>query len=176
MTERMKESIFFLHHAFPVQPQVFGKWHGCDVNESLKRLLGWTSPGSSIRDPWRVDSLSTLVGSSRVVLRRQMSFSSMAEVRMMRGVEYMRCIGWDFQDWAASPFDDKIKDEVLISLAGNAYSAYSFGIIAASTIASMGLYRDAEGLDVNKDLAKDSAVVDASSDGVDDGEDESESD
>ena len=60
MSDRMKEVAVFVHTMFPVKPDIVGKWHACDINMSLGRLVG--KPGSDdIRNPWSGNNLPTMV-------------------------------------------------------------------------------------------------------------------
>ncbi len=58
-------------------------------------------------------------------------------VRLMTGVEAMRAIGWDTGDWRTE--SDTYGDDLLRSLAGNAFSCYQIGPVLAATFASFGL-------------------------------------
>jgi hypothetical protein len=57
--------------------------------------------------------------------------------RLMTGIEAMRAIGWDTADWVGAPECFRtLDDDLLRSLAGNAFSGYQIGPIMAASFAS----------------------------------------
>ena len=107
-------------------------------------------PDESFKNPWKGPDLGTMVGSSKWCLRRLLTRGDLV-IRMMTGIEAMRAIGWELEDWVfhagrgpASIYQNGITDELLLNLAGNAFSSYAFGPVAAATLACMGLSPEPE--------------------------------
>eukprot|EP00974_Lingulodinium_polyedra_P128157 11204944-Lingulodinium_polyedra.AAC.1 len=50
----------------------------------------------------------------------------------------MRIMGWGLQHWRHSIFSDVVSPDVIVSLAGNAFSAYAFSPLVLTVIGHFG--------------------------------------
>jgi len=142
MSNRMKECAYFYHEAFPTQADELGDWVAVNLNESLGRTMGYPAQAEGrLKNPWVRPQLGTLTGSSRWCVRRQQTATSVPQIRLLTGVEAMRCIGWDLSFWAQlghANLPAAVDDDLLTNMAGNAFSAYRFCPVAACVMAAFG--------------------------------------
>ena len=97
--------------------------------------------GEKSRDPWRFPLMGTLTGFSETFVRCRHPDGS-TTARMLRGVELMRAIGWDLEDFVNVGEllqSEAGTDKTLSSLVGNAFSGYAVGPVIAAAVASMGV-------------------------------------
>lgn len=96
-----------------------------DVRPTLAYILK-----SSRTDPWFKDEVQTIIGSSRLVMRRR-DAANVPRVRLLHGVELLAFMGWGRVDWACRT---ACSHSTLVSLAGNAYSAFAVGPVLAALL------------------------------------------
>ena len=146
---RMAECAHLFHTAFPIEASEYGQWQSVDLQPTMSRSLGFQNTvkmdanlaDAAIRNPWaRNGALNTLTGSSRFLLRKKSAVGEDLIVRLMTGVEAMRAMGWDVQHYhhATLPLDASQHD-VLATLAGRAFSGFSFAALASCAMAAIGL-------------------------------------
>lgn len=143
--QREQELLYLALVAFPVQPQHYGQWMGINLNDNIARVLSYDPKREQgdqpCKDPWKGPQLGHIIGSSRWMLRRQLCEKSVVEVRWMTGVEAMSCIGFHHSEWDCFPLDAMkgIDNELLLNLAGNAFSGFHFVVVASALMACSGL-------------------------------------
>ena len=110
-----------------------------DLNKSLERLIGFP-PASEIRDPWR-RALPTITSNSKMILRDAKQDGGIS-IRCVHPVELMRVVGWDLSHWHTEfeAMDHGLRGETLISLAGNAFSAFALAPLLVASLSALGLY------------------------------------
>ena len=152
---RMEEAAYLLHYAFPVLPESVGQWESVDINPTLSRVLGLGSQIKMGDDLSKVtlqrawsSHMRTLTGSSRYLMRRQEVSGGRVQVRMLHGVEAMRAMGWDLCHYAPAAGPDSHDHDVLCTLAGRAFSSYTFSAVAMALMAAIGNYGDTDEVEV----------------------------
>ena len=154
MPARSKGLVYLCHKLFsgdddllPGIPQLM------DANTSIGRLR----PDSS--SPWFRDEMPTIVGSMKPVVRVR-SPSGQDTIRCVSGVECMQMQGWD-STWFKHPEDafQHYKSELLVNMAGNAFSAFACGPAFAASIPLIG--HCADDVDDKEDSGSDIAVGEA---------------
>ena len=99
-----------------------------------------------------------MIGSSKFALRIFDVYGKYT-IRQMLGVEVLRCIGWDMDDWKCDPYAaDFHPDSLLRNLGGNAFS----GFAVTPLIASFSLV---QGMSLEMDNAKEQVPVGATEHG-----------
>lgn len=138
--QREAECVHFANELFPTGRDgnaSEGQWTFMDANHSFERLFKWPlSEGQEMTNPWR-SCVPTMTANSSIAARRRKS--GQLEIREIHGLEAMRLIGWDLGFWAhhASPFrPNVITPELLMDLAGNAWSSFAFLPLAIAALGS----------------------------------------
>ena len=133
-TAREAEVVFVADHRWPAKE--VGVWEFFDANRSMERVFRWQPQqefDDRLANPWR-SHVPTLVGHSSMACRLKTA-SGLVKIKKLHGLEAMRLIGWDLCHWkdGASPFaSGKILPDLLLSMAGNAWSAFAFVPLAIS--------------------------------------------
>ena len=137
ITRRQKEVAFFAACQFPGDR---GSSDFLDVNLSLGRLVGTgkapieaedTKP--VLKNPWHKHPM-TLTCHTLWLLRKT-GFDANITLRVLEGHELMRLIGWCDEHWRVQVPRGGRSGQVLRDLAGNAFSGFACGPIAAATLA-----------------------------------------
>lgn len=119
---RAREVVYLAHRIWEMPDDIDVQF--MDANVSWERLVKLS------RGPWS-STMFTMVGSMRPVVRRRMDGGVV--VRILHGKEALAMVGWSRNDYAT---DTAVEHHTLLSLAGNAFSAYSVGpILLATTLA-----------------------------------------
>lgn len=132
MWQRQQKAAYFYLVKFPAAQDGVD----CvDLNESLQRGLR-LERGDQAHSPWNPE-LGARTSTSRWMVRRAKDAESTA--RLLKGVEAMRGIGWDLLDWNGEfqGVPNMYTEDLLYSLAGNAFSAFAFGLVIACLLAAM---------------------------------------
>ena len=133
---RVAEIAHVAHQYFPLE--VDDKWFFLDANHTLERLLRWNPAAPRhVHNPWR-RTCSTLTGHSKIVPRRRRSKTKELILRPLFSIEGMRMIGWDLAFWRWPVFGDLVTQDVLVSLAGNAFSGYALTPLVIAVIGRLG--------------------------------------
>lgn len=170
-TAREAEVVFVADHRWPATE--VGVWEFFDANRSMERVFRW-QPQQEFDDrlvnPWK-SHVPTLVGHSTMACRVKTPDGTV-KIKKLHGLEAMRLIGWDLCHWkdGGSPFaSGKILPDLLLSMAGNAWSAFAFVPLAMSAFgaALADLFRadDADRVAPSAVAAESVASVSSSDDG-----------
>ena len=98
---------------------------------------------------------SNAVASVRCLMRWKRDQSSGVFCRLLHGREALRVMGWDFS-WFNKAGTQNYDHEFLCTLAGRAFSTYTFTPVCIATLAAMGLYEVKSGED-EKEVDADSS-------------------
>ncbi len=131
LSDRAAELMFFLMVRFPylsADPEMV------DVNFSVNRLT--QQSGDEDANPWR-SVLPCITGTAHPVVRYKLA-NGKHVVRPIFGCELMQIIGWSFADWA--PHGERFDDSLLVSPAGNAFSAFALLPAALTALCMFGSY------------------------------------
>lgn len=124
---RAMELVYIAHTRFP--PPSVATWEFLDANPTLERVLQWPPPpNKDVRNPWRA-ICGTLTGMTKLVVRR-LSPAGDLELRPAHCLESMRMMGWDLLHYRQPIFTERVTPDVLVSLAGNAFSAFAITPLA----------------------------------------------
>ena len=115
-SERMQESLIYLDAIYPLAEHSC-EVEGLDLNASLPRLLGKTSP-------WRMSFLPTLVTTSRILLRWRDRATRLPNYRFMLGLESMECMGFHL-GWIKDSDKHMIGHAAFVDMAGNAFNGFA---------------------------------------------------
>ena len=118
LTLRELELICLMMVMFPFDDSDAGDAEFFDANSWFSRLCPTMDNGSA--SPWRT-LIPTITGNGRPVIRYR--FNDTVTVRLVRGIEAFRLLGWDVTDWhnQCCNFDDAM----LLNLVGNAFSGFA---------------------------------------------------
>ena len=109
-----------------------------DGNHTLKRLLGKQVVTDMGRDElksfFRIN-VPTMTSHSKLVVRTTVD-GNVTSMRSLAGSECMRLIGWP--ETLADKFDDEYPKDLMVSFAGNAFSAFMMGPVISATLACAG--------------------------------------
>ena len=85
-------------------------------------------------EPWKTEFIPTLTGQCHIVMR-VVDKGMNTMVRTLDGFELMALQGWHLSWWKEG---GEYKHDLLTSLAGNAFSAFALGVMAAAALSSLG--------------------------------------
>ncbi len=122
LAQRAQEVVYIAHMKHPMPPETTVQF--LDANCSWERIQ---------RKPWTSDKMFTIVGSTKAVMRYK--DGQKTKVRPLLGRELMALAGWSREDYQGDiEAGTTIADEVLSSLAGNAFSAFAGGAVMAAAV------------------------------------------
>ncbi len=129
--QREAELVYFCNRRFPLKDELV--WEFFDSHHSFERVFNW-GPASGdvklLRTPWK-RYVPTMVGTSSIACRCLQNGTVV--FKELHGLEAMRMIGWDLGHWKnhENPFGNSaITPELLVDMAGNAWSSFQFLPIA----------------------------------------------
>jgi len=129
LNERHCEMTIILMAKYPYTGWQNGAVEFCDVNPSLSRVL---SHCSEDKGPWR-PTIPTITGMGRPVVRYV--HDGCLIVRPVTGVEAFKVIGWDLKYWYQPRC---FSDELLLNLAGNAFTSYAALVMLMTLLGAYG--------------------------------------
>lgn len=138
-----------------------------DMNKTLERLINYPpASDGALQNPWK-RTLPSITSQSKMVMRVFEEAGQLKEIRCVHAVELLRIVGWDLCHWeedselqAASA---GITSDDLISLAGNAISAFAFAPLQIAFLSALGLHSE-----VARAREEEPLVVQSDSDELDD--------
>ena len=141
------------------------------MNFQLRLLCPLPKKGAELKSPWN-EKPGCFTGSSQLVLRKLKCIDCVDCIddvpldykcytyRLLTGVEAMAMSGWCFSLWPKE--DPYPSNELLLSLAGNAFSLFAFGPCWIAMLASLSVPLPSLPADVSSDndLVVDSSASD----------------
>jgi hypothetical protein len=120
------------------------QFYDCQMQLPWKVRMG---SSEVVHSPWRT-VCPCIAGSSKIIVRKLCHGTLV--LRLLNPIECMRIMGWDLDHWKnqVAPWSDNVTPSLVMSLAGNAFSAFAFTPVFSSAVGAVRAAVDAIGADV----------------------------